>query len=318
MRKIAIILILSLCLPAFATTFSFDESFPADAAAAIGVSLERNTEGRGSIDFTASGYSEDTERFPGQIHASFDISYGEKSYTINAVGTERGALLAEIDQEITSMLYYEEMLLSPGPRLDYVYQSSYSMLGDEHYRNGTRFRGIDSNGRIRGIFEVSGRYEGVTVLDPVYLDRPFPGIGLEDDGEWTAFSTFSMGFRFPAIDMVGSFSIGRTDLIFPFIPLISVVYRYLDGESYVYGGIGLEAYANLSRMFPSVEFTLIQEGRIGADASILLGGGPSGFDWKGRFSIFYEHRATSHFYWRIGYENFHGEHMLTLGVGGDF
>lgn len=319
MRKLLAALLLMLALPAaYASTAVFDETFPDDIIAGIGASLDSCTEGRGDLDFTLSAYSEDEETFPGRIHASFDIAYGDKSYTVNAEGTDRAGLLAQIDEEIHSMLYYEELLLAPGLRLDYIYQSSYSVLSDQAFSNGSRFRAVDSDGDIRGIFDVSGRYDGVTILDPVYLDHPFPGISLEPDGAWTAYGTASMGFRFPTVDVVGSVTVGKLDWIFPFIPTISFVYRYLDGVSYMYGGIGLAAVLNLNRIFPSVEFTLIQEGRIGADASLLLGGSTLGFDWKGRFSVFYEHRATPYFYWRIGYENFQGEHMLMIGMGGDF
>ena len=80
----------------------------------------------------------------------------------------------------------------------------------------------------------------------------------------------------------------------------------------------MEAFLDIHRIFPSVSFTLIEEGRIGADASILLGYGPSGFDWKGRFSIFYEHRALAGLSWRIGYQNLQGTHMLLVGMGGMF
>ena len=319
MRNIAIFAAVLLAAMALsASTAAFDDSFPADIMAGIGGSLDACTEGRGSIDFILSGYSEDGETFPERIHASFCISYGDRSYTINASGVDRQELIAQIGEEIYSMLYYEEMLLAPGLRLDYIYQSSYSMLCDTAYRSGMRFRAVDSDGDIRGIFDVSGRHDGVTTLDPVFLDNPFPGISLEPDGTWTAYGSAAMGFSFPSVDVVASATIGKLDWIFPFIPTISFVYRYLDGVSYMYGGIGLAAVLNLNRIFPSVSFTLIQEGRIGADASLLLGGSTEGFDWKGRFSVFYEHRATPYFYWRIGYENFQGTHMLMIGMGGDF
>ena len=227
-------------------------------------------------------------------------------------------LAAAIEDEILSLLFYEEELLAPGLRLDYIHRGSYSFLSDDYYRRGTRFRAVDADGNLRGIFEVSDSYPGAYVLSPVYLDDPFPGISLESEGEWTMFSSAAMGFSFPAVDLTGSLSFGRTDLIYPFVPLASFLFRYENGAMYWYGGLGIEAFIDMHRIFPSVSFTLIEEGRIGADASILLGYGPAGFDWKGRFSVFYEHRATSSFFWRIGYENLQGTHMLMIGLGGDF
>lgn len=320
MKHLAV-LVIAFLLPVslFATTSSFDDTFPSDILTAVSAAADRYTDGRGSIDFLFSDYSEDSELFPDELHASFTVSYSGKSYTINATGRDRASLISQIDEEISAMLYYEELLLAPGLRLDYIFQSSYSALSDTSFRRGTRFKAVDSNGHTRGIFDVTGRYNGATTLDPVYLDRPFPGISLEPDGTWTAYATAAMGFAFPQVDVLASATIGKLDWIFPFIPTLSFVYRYRNGVSYMYGGIGVAASLSLGRIFPSVEFTLIQEGRIGADASLLLGGSSEGFDWNGRFSVFYEHRATPHFYWRIGYENFGWDtHMLMIGFGGDF
>ena len=155
-------------------------------------------------------------------------------------------------------------------------------------------------------------------LDPVYIDYPLPGMAIEDSGEWKMTGTIASGFRFSSPEVFVQFSLGRTDLIYPFVPLVSLAYRYGEGGSYVYGGVGLEAYLNLSRVFPSVSFTLVEEGRIGGNVSVLLGGGSTGFDWRSVFSIFYEHRALPSFFWRVGYQNLQGEHMLAVGVGGDF
>ena len=100
--------------------------------------------------------------------------------------------------------------------------------------------------------------------------------------------------------------------------MISVAYCLSSGISYIYGGIGIEAYMNLNRIFPYVSFTLVQEGRIGGHASILIGGSGSGFDWKSFFSIFYEHSMTPSLFWRLGYGNLQGRHMIYLGIGGAF
>lgn len=318
MRRIAALIAIMLVSTLYASTITSDGSFPDYAMAAIGRAVDESTAGRGNLDISISSYSEDDSYFPDMIHGSFSIGFNGTDTEINAVGHDREELSDAIEAEIVSLLYYEESLLSSGLRLDYIHKGSFSFLSDEYYRRGTRFDAIDADGRLRGVFEISDSYPGVYVLSPIFLDNPFPGISLESEGEWTMFGSAAMGFSFPSVDMTGSLSFGRTDLIYPFVPLVSFLFRYDDGAMYWYGGIGLEAFLDIHRIFPSVSFTLIEEGRIGADAAILLGGGPSGFDWKGRFSVFYEHRATPSFFWRIGYENIQGEHMLMIGMGGDF
>ena len=318
MRRIAALIAIMLVSTLYASTITSDGSFPDYAMAAIGRAVDESTAGRGNLDISISSYSEDDSYFPDMIHGSFSIGFNGTDTEINAVGHDREELSDAVEAEIVSLLYYEESLLSSGLRLDYIHKGSFSFLSDEYYRRGTRLDAIDADGRLRGVFEISDSYPGVYVLSPIFLDNPFPGISLESEGEWTMFGSAAMGFSFPSVDMTGSLSFGRTDLIYPFVPLVSFLFRYDDGAMYWYGGIGLEAFLDIHRIFPSVSFTLIEEGRIGSDAAILLGGGPSGFDWKGRFSVFYEHRATPSFFWRIGYENIQGEHMLMIGMGGDF
>ena len=319
MRKplVALFLLLSVSFT-YASTITPDGFFPDYALAAIGRAVDEGTEGRGNLDVRVSGYSENDDYFPDMIHSTFTIEYSGKSVVVNAVGHDTGELSDAIEEEILSLFFYEESLLAPGLRLDYIHRGSYSFLSEEYYRRGTRFSAVDADGDLRGVFEVSDSYPGAYVLSPVYLDNPFPGISLESEGEWTMFGSAAMGFSFPEIDLTGAVSFGRTDLIYPFVPLVSFLFRYDNGAMYWYGGLGLEAFIDIHRIFPSVRFTLIEEGRIGADASILLGYGPEGFDWKGRFSVFYEHRAFPSFFWRIGYENLQGTHMLMIGLGGDF
>ncbi len=318
MRKLVTVVLLAVSAVLYASSVTPDESFPDYAIAAVGRAVDESTRGRGDLDVDITEYSEDHETFSEMILASFTISYEGKSSTINAIGHDTEELSDAIGEEITSLLYYEELLLAPGLRLDYIHRGSYSFLSDEYFRRGTRLRAVDSDGDTRGVFEVSDRYSGAYVLSPVFLDNPFPGISLRREGAWTAFGSLAMGFSFPSVDVTASVALGRTDLMYPFVPLVSFFTRYVNGEIYCYGGIGMEAFLDIHRIFPSVHFTLLEEGRIGAEASLLLGGGPSGLDWKGRFSVFYEHRATQSFFWRIGYENLQGTHMMMIGLGGDF
>ena len=81
---------------------------------------------------------------------------------------------------------------------------------------------------------------------------------------------------------------------------------------------GFAKQLGIEEAIVSPTFTLVQEGRIGGHASILIGGSGSGFDWKSFFSIFYEHSMTPSLFWRLGYGNLQGRHMIYLGIGGAF
>ena len=317
--KIAIILFFLLFLsPLHASHIVSDGSLPDYILSALADSVGAMTYGRGDIEFMASGYSERALE-DGKIESEFLLSFNDKEILVEFFGDGRDALLSSLENSVEGILLYEEGLYSDsGLRLDYTLDNSYSALTDTAMRRGTRLRAVDSFGDTRGIFEVSERYGEAVTLEPVYLDYPFPGMSLESEGEWKLTGSAAMGFNFSSPEVFGMVSLGRSDLIYPFVPTLSFAYRYSVGRSDVYGGIGLEAYMNLSRIFPSAGFTLVQEGRIGGNVSLLVGGGSEGFDWRSVFSIFYEHRALPSFYWRLGYQNLQGSHMLVLGVGGDF
>ena len=311
------VLLLSAAL-LFASHIISDGTLPDDVLEALAAAAGAETYGRGDLEFTASGYSEDSTLFPGKTLASFMLSFSGKEIKVEFLGGTREELLSSLAEEMRNLLMYEVTLYSgEGPRLDYITGGSYSFLADRHYRRGTRLKAVDTLGRVRGVFETGEVFDEAVVLDPVYLSDPLPGMQLEDAGEWKTMLTFASGFDAERPEMLGLLSIGRTDIVYPFVPLISAAYRYYDGESFIYGGIGLEAYLNLSRIFPSVSFTLVEEGRIGGSVSLLLGYGES-FDWRAVFSVFYEHRAAPSFFWRLGYQNLQGTHMMVVGMGGDW
>ena len=295
MRRL--LFLLMLLIPALAISandIAFDDSVPDDIRAVLEESIDRWTEGRGEIFVRIGSYEEDTQSFDDRTLATFEAVSGDLSLTINAIGRDREALLESVETEVRNILFYEESLMAPG------------------------LAALDGDNRVRGLFEVAERYDGAVLLEPVFLSDPVPGLRLEDRGEWTLSLTAATGFDFssPSVEVTGT--VGRSDLIYPFTPLLSLTYLLSGGESYYYGGIGLGASLDLWRIFPTFSFTLVEEGRIQADASLLLGAGPDGFDWKGRFSVSYEHSPTPSFFWRLGYLNLQGEHMLILGGGGRF
>ena len=317
-RLILLLIVLSVVLPLQASHIVSDGTLPDDVLAALAGAVGKETYGRGDLSITASSYAEE-ELDDGAIHASILLSYEEKEVLLEFFGTGRSELLSSLGDEVHNLLFYEKALYSSSPLiLDYVLDGSYSFLSEDRLRHGTRLKAVDSLGNVRGLFEVGESFSEADVLDPVYIDDPYPGMALSDAGEWKVVSTLSTGFDFSSPEMAAIVSAGRTDLIYPFVPIVSLAARYGEGGVNLYAGIGIEAYMNFSRIFPSVDFTLIQEGRIGGSASVLLGGGSNGFDWCSVFSVFYEHRATPSFFWRLGYQNLQGEHMLVLGLGGDF
>ncbi len=318
MKVRALLLLLLFALPLSASTVVFDDSVPESIASVIAENVDKWTEGRGDLDIEISDYSEDDEVFDNRILASFTASSGGETLYINAVGRGREGIEEAIATEVMNILFYLDVLMEEPPRLDYIYNGTYSFLSDNYYRRGTRLKAVDNSGRLRGLFEVAERYDGAMLLEPLYLSQIVPGLSLESAGEWNANIVASMGFDFSSPTFEITASVSRSDLIYPFYPLLSFTYMLSNSESYYYGGLGIGASLDFWRMFPHISFTLIEEGRIGADVSVLLGMGPEGFAWNGRYSIYYEHSPLPFFYWRLGYTYLQGHHMVTLGGGGRF
>lgn len=317
-RLLLVLMIAAVLLPLSASHVVTDGTLPDDVLSVLAATAGKETYGRADLLFSAADYSE-TVLDDGAVKAMFMFSFGDKQIAVEFFGMDREELMDSLRNSIHGILFYEEMLYSGSElSLGYIIDGNYSLVTDEVFRRGERLQAVDSFNDVRGLFEVGETYNGAISLDPVFVDDPFPGMRLERAGAWKLMGTVSSGLRFSSPEIFSMISLGRTDLIYPFVPTVSLAYRFSSGRSFVYGGVGIEAYMNLSRIFPSVSFTLVQEGRIGASASVLAGGGESGFDWSAVFSIFYEHRALPSFFWRFGYQNLQGSHMLVLGFGGDF
>ena len=304
--------------PLLASHIISDGSLPEDALMSLSEVVGRDTHGRGDLILNARSYSE-TRLDDGSSEASFMLSFGEKEILVEFYGSTRKELLSSLSGSVHNILFYEPALYSGAElELSYILDGTYSVLAAEPLRPGTRLSAYDSFGNTRARFEVDESYDGAFTLDPFYINRPYPGMRLEKSGAWKIVGSLSSGFNFASPEVFAMISLGRSDLIYPFVPILSVAYRYGGGQNTVYGGVGLEAYMNLSRIFPSWQFTLIEEGRIGGSVSLLVGTGSGGFDWRSVFSIFYEHHALPSFFWRFGYQNLQGKHALTIGFGGDF
>ena len=315
MRRLLLVMVMAVAVfSLYASHIISDGSLPDDVLSAVSEAIGRETYGRSDLVFHADSYTE-TDLENGGTAASFMLSYSDKAILTEGYGKDREELLSSFSYSIHGILFYEESLFSDAPlSLGYIVDRNYSFLSDVSLRRGTKLR----VGTVRAVFEVGENYDGAVSLDPVYLRSPMPGMTLEKAGEWKLSGSLSTSFRFSSPEIFAQISLGRTDLIYPFVPTVSFAYCYSAGRSDVYAGVGLEAYLNLYRVFPSVSFTLVEEGRIGGSVSILAGGGAEGFDWRSVFSIFYEHRALPSLYWRVGYQNLQGTHMLVIGMGGDF
>ena len=320
MRKAALLALVLLLLSVLsASTLETDGSFPAWVVSALGKALDENTEGRGDLDFSAAGYEEDEELFSDRTLLSFSLGYGGKTVLVHVLGSGEKELRESLEEEIRNLLYYEDLLLSPQPRLDYITRGMlYSFIPDRHYRNGTRLKAVGKDGKVKGLFEVSGAYEGALTLEPMYLDGAFPGLSLEKAGEWVADVDAGYGFVISKRRFFVQGTLGRTDLLYPFTPVLAVAYQSDEYSSGIYGGIGLKARVRLGKLFPTVGFTLVQEGRIGAEVLVLGGVYAGEAEWNAAFQVYYEHQALPWLSWKAGYERFAGYNYFFAGLGGAF
>lgn len=320
MRRTVLLLLLLTALAALpASTVETDGSMPPGRLVAVSRALDENTEGRGDLAFTVSGYTEDRDTFPGQRFASFTLSYGGKSVQVSALGEDSKDLEKSLEAEIHNLLYYEDLLLAPSPRLDYITKNVlYSFIPDKHYRRGTRLKAVDRDGKTRALFEVSRVYDGADTLEPVYLADPYPGLALRKAGEWVAEAGFGYGFLISKHRWFVQGSVGRSDLLYPFTPFIAAAYQTDEYSEGLYGGFGIRSSLRLHKMFPNVGFTMVRNGRVSADVAVFFGQYDKEYDWTTAFSIGYEHQVLSHLSWRAGYERFSGYNYFFLGIGGTF
>jgi hypothetical protein len=102
------------------------------------------------------------------------------------------------------------------------------------------------------------------------------------------------------------------------IPKLLAGINFSSSNIYAFAGLGVESYLFLNTVFPNVDNTFIQEGRVGANAFILLGSDGS-FRVDSLYSVFYEHRVLANLMWRVGYSNLPGSLSgLSLSIGGSF
>ena len=103
--------------------------------------------------------------------------------------------------------------------------------------------------------------------------------------------------------------------LFPYFNLLASFLVNYDGIVSYHGGLGAEVRLPLKSII-NTHFTLIEDGSISASAIFYMGYDGS-FAVDSELLVFYEHHATSRFFWRLGYEGGTisvGSLMLSCGV----
>lgn len=315
MKKLLLFIFLILSFNLFSMDISFEGDFPLHVQNAIEKALVANTEGRGNVDYKVSSYSEIREYSLSGSVVYFTVSYGGKDYPVTALHQDGTSYEASIYDAIENLLYYEPLLQQEGG-ISYIFKNNYSVGHSDGNKKGTTVKAVDLSGNVRGVFELKDSYEGYDVLRPLYLDRVLPGLKTENISSSRYALTIASSLKFDNFSFWGEY--GYTSLIYPMIVKGGMGASISKGSAYVFGAVGLEGYFYLNSALPSVGFTLIEEGRIGANA-FLTTGVDKGFRLDSLYSVFYEHRATPYLMWRIGYSVLPGAKAgISLSIGGSF
>lgn len=314
MKKIILILLFAISLPLYSEVV-FDSSFDSSVMAVISNAVDKNDKGNDDVTFSFSSF-EKNKWDDGSVHISFDLSFLDENLDVNVVADEKN-WEKSIAKEIHNVLFYQTKLYSDSAEIiDYIYSDSFSFIPKHSYRRGTTLTSYDESGNVSGVFEVRKHYKDVDGLQAIYIKDARPGNRLEKS------SSFRYSLMGATNFYIGAFSFSaelmNTSWIYPFSPTLSVFYEERAGKRALYAGIGVTAFLDLNDIFSS-GFTLVQDGRVGASASLLLGGRNGEFAYDGYYGIFYEHRLFPKFYWRIGYAYYPMmKSSLILGIGGSF
>ena len=294
----------------------FKDDVPIKIKDVIASAIEDNNRGRDDIEFDISNYSYSIDHRD-KIHLSFSLGFLDKTLELSIVSDSEKTLEKDIRKEISNALYYENSLYSSGDeKLDYIYRNSFSFYPKNQYRKGTTLSAYDASGKRQGVFEIKHNYTDVSELQPIYLANIKPGLELRKSSAWR-YSIYG-ATNFYIDNLAIALEVGNTSLIYPIVPILSLFYENKLGSYSIYGGVGIEAYCDLNDFLNS-SFTFIQEGRLGASASLLFGVSDGEWEYNGMYSIYYEHRLFSSFYWRVGYSKLPKlGRSLIFGIGGCF
>lgn len=313
MKKFLLILFVSISFSSAFGAITYDSSVPDALISSFDREYRRAVDGREEIDVAITDYKE--ERIEEGIYITAEYKSGDSDIKLEGFGSSLDGSYSSIASSLYSMLYYNKELYSnENMILEYAYNGNYSAK-DTGFRRGQRLALYDSNDKVRGIFLISDHYNDYDNLKPLYINKALPGMKLKrvSSFDWSLDYSLSL----PIEEHYLAFTAGNTSWIYPFRPFVIASFS-LDQlyRTYgVYGGIGLSAKASLSSMLPFT-FTMIEEGSIGADASLLFNFTDRRF--YGSYTIYYEHRAFSFLSWRIGYTCTPSSfRAVTIGLGGN-
>lgn len=313
MKKFLLFLFISISLSSAFGAITYDSSVPNNLVSSFDREYKKAVDGRDEIDVAISCYEE--EMLEEGVYLIAIYKAGDDEVKLEGFGSSIDDAYRSIASSLYSMLYYNKALYSNESMvLDYAYNGNYSVK-DTGFRRGQRLALYDRDDKVRGVFLISDHYDDYDNLKPLYINKALPGMKLKrvSSFDWNLDYSLSL----PIEEHYLSFSVGNTSWIYPFKPFViaSLSIDQLYRTYGIYAGIGLSAKASLSSML-HFSFTLIEEGSIGADASLLFNFVDRKF--YGSYSIYYEHKAFSFLSWKIGYTYSPSSfRAITIGLGGN-
>lgn len=230
--------------------------------------------------------------------AMLTFSFGGAEYTVFYEKGSRSSLEKAISE---ALLYAYEK--GEGASLDFIYGGSYSSLSLSDARRGSTYALKDSDGHMISLFEVSGRQEEITLLEPVYIGRAYAGMPLERtsgvDMQLVVSTTVYPNLR-PSL----RFDISKRDILYPVNPfagvfLIAPSSGFSPSDFGYFGLLGFSYTLRLGSFLRGISFTLAQDAAIVAKAAFIAGYF-EGFSYGVLWSVAYQHMVSGHFYWSLG------------------
>ena len=217
---------------------------------------------------------------------------------------------AELGTFLVNALSLEKHLYMDEPNIFYLTDDI--VASRTEYSKGEIIESYDESGKVRGLLEVTDSMDGINIYSPIYENDLRAGLSLRKG------PTFSLSARAfsPLSRIAFGFAVDLAYLpLFPYFNLLASFLVNYDGIVSYHGGLGAEVRLPLKSII-NTRFTLIEDGSISASAIFYMGYDGS-FAVDSEFMVFYEHHATSRFFWRLGYEGGTisvGSLMLSCGV----
>ena len=245
---------------------------------------------------------------PGTDELSVDYYHDDGNATFITIegwqlAFDDSRLEASIREEVRGFFLYPPFIdQSDGPRLDYIYNSSYSSVSLPSARLGEVYDLANPNGgRPLARFSVAETGEGYVSFDPIYVSHAYAGLPLEKAPSW--FLTLT-GFKNISLDARagGSLRLKNSAWLYPFNPSVGFEAGLDDSlEPYYIGLMGIEYSLRLGGLVDS-RITFVEEGAFYAGLDIALGYGDSSFLWGSSWRVGYSHMLSRHIGWAFGYE----------------